>query len=59
MIFCETCKHAHDECELTRTPIEYSVLGITVMPDCPLKVKSDYETREKKGQTHDNTMQSR
>ena len=42
MICCEICNRAGDECADTGTPIEWSESGITIMPDCPERVESDY-----------------
>lgn len=48
MICCEICKAAGEDdiCVETGKRINWDVYGITVMPDCPEKKQSDYETNK-------------
>ena len=52
MICCEICNRAGDVCADTGTPIDWSESGITVMPDCPEKMESDYGKEQVNEQTY-------
>ena len=49
MICCEICNRAGDDdiCKETGNRIEWDVVGITVMKDCPERKESDYEKERK------------
>ena len=46
MICCEICNAAGDTCKETGSKIDWAVIGITLMPDCPLRERSDYKHEE-------------
>ena len=53
MICCEICNSAGDTCKETGSRIDWAVIGITLMPDCPLRERSDYKHEESDDQKCD------
>lgn len=55
MVCCEICNRAGDDdiCKETGNRIEWDVVGITVMKDCPERKESDYNNEQRDQKKHE------